>query len=40
MLLQARARKIILLVTGPTLEFLLTKPFLEEIPISAVLNLG
>jgi hypothetical protein len=35
-----RARKIILRVTSPTLEILLANPFLEEIPISAMLNLG
>jgi hypothetical protein len=35
-----RDRKIILWVTSPTLEIFLTSPFLEEIPISAMLNLG
>ncbi len=32
--------KYIILVTSPTLEILLANPFLEEIPISAILNLG
>jgi hypothetical protein len=36
----SRARKIILWVTSPTMNILLASPFLEEIPISAMLNLG